>query len=370
MAAISKFEQHTYAGLHLEKLHTSRDDRVRTIRIDKLLELAEPALKALARTADQLLFAYVSDSDLKRLGIDAQVLPIVRLLTSETHLELLQTMLPEAQYAALYALACGMTVEEAWTEVVQYLPDEVPRRGVDPDDLVAAMERTPAQVAFVSGDDELRSILAHPFAAWRIFLHPAQRRMALETTYSGPAQVTGGAGTGKTITALHRAAYLAGRPAASSADQQPSILLTSFTRNLVDALGAQLPLIVSDDQVRARIDILNVDQLARRIVSQARGRHPAAANDHELRQKWAAAAAEARLPFAPVFLHREWEQVILAQDLPTEQAYLTCLRDCSAQPSRPGPTTCSSPAIRISASTRTASRWPASGSASAAAAAA
>ncbi|MGH3157819.1 MAG: UvrD-helicase domain-containing protein, partial [Streptosporangiaceae bacterium] len=33
-AAISKFEEHTHAGLHLEKLHTSKDPRVRTIRID------------------------------------------------------------------------------------------------------------------------------------------------------------------------------------------------------------------------------------------------------------------------------------------------------------------------------------------------
>jgi AAA domain/UvrD-like helicase C-terminal domain len=376
MAAISKFEEHTYAGLHLEKLHTSRDPRVRTIRVDNFwrgvvlapesgdtyclitvlphdkanafaashrfsvngalgilevrnedaLELLEPSLHALAKTADQFLFAHVSDSDLRRLGIDAQALPIVRLLTSEAHLEALQTMLPEVQYAALYALACGMTVEEAWTEVAQYLPDEAARRGVDPRDLVAAMERTPSQVAFVSGPEELRDILAHPFAAWRIFLHPAQRRMALETTYSGPAQVTGGAGTGKTITALHRAAHLAGHADASSAGEAPSILLTSFTRNLVAALAAQLPLVVGDSRLRARIEILNVDRLANRIVSEARGHYPATADAYQLRQKWAAAAAEAGLPFSAVFLEREWEQVILAQDLHTEQAYLTCLR--------------------------------------------
>ena len=51
---------------------------------------------------------------------------------------------------------------------------------------MAAMERIPSQVAFVSGPEELRDILAHRFAVWRIFLHPTQRRMALEMTYSGP----------------------------------------------------------------------------------------------------------------------------------------------------------------------------------------
>jgi len=31
-AAIGKFAEHTYAGMHLEKLQHSRDDRIRTIR--------------------------------------------------------------------------------------------------------------------------------------------------------------------------------------------------------------------------------------------------------------------------------------------------------------------------------------------------
>src|ERR1700751_4833101 len=31
--AIDKFTEHTYAGLHLEKLHKAKDDRIRTIRI-------------------------------------------------------------------------------------------------------------------------------------------------------------------------------------------------------------------------------------------------------------------------------------------------------------------------------------------------
>ena len=71
------------------------------------------------------------------------------------------------------------------------------------------MERTPGRVVFVKGNEELDKILEHPFAAWRIFLHPAQRKIAYAPRYAGPAQVTGGAGTGKTVTALHRAAYLA-----------------------------------------------------------------------------------------------------------------------------------------------------------------
>jgi hypothetical protein len=66
------------------------------------------------------------------------------------------------------------------------------------------MERTPGRVVFVKGNEDLDRILERPFAAWRIFLHPAQRKIAYALRYAGPAQVTGGVGTGKTVTAPGR----------------------------------------------------------------------------------------------------------------------------------------------------------------------
>lgn len=388
-AAMDKFAEHTQAGIHLEKLQHSRDSRVRTIRIDAFwrgvvlapesgdtyclitvlphdkanayatshrfsvnqaigvlevrdeaaLEQLKPSLEDVAKTAEKLLFSHVSDAEMKRLGVDEQIIPVVRLLTSDAHLEALQNVLPEAQYTALYALASGMTPDEAWAEVAQYLPAVVPRERVEPGDLVTAMERTPGQVAFISDRDELQRILAHPFAAWRVFLHPSQRKIAYQPSYSGPAQVTGGAGTGKTVTALHRAFYLARRYAEATgtgARQRPSdppILLTTFTRNLADALESQLALLIEDENVRNLVEATNVDRLAYRIVAKARGANPAIADNEQLRARWAAASpAETGLAFTPEFLRHEWEQVILAQDLHTEQAYLTCLRTGRGRP--------------------------------------
>ena len=386
-SAIGKFEAHTHAGLHLEKIHNSRDDRIRTIRVDAFwrgvvlapesgdtyclvtvmphdkanayaashrfsvnqvlgvlevrnetaLEQIQPSLANVAKTADTRLFAHVGDADLNRLGIDEHILPVVRLLSSEAHLEALQTVLPEAQYTALYALACGMTIEEAWREVAQYLPTEAQQEQVDTTDLVAAMERTPGQVVFVSGHEELQRILAHPFAAWRIFLSPAQHKIAYMPRYTGPAQVTGGAGTGKTVTALHRAAYLAEQARAQLFSAQPGgagppILLTTFTRNLAESLDTQFGLLAENDDVRRQVEILNVDRLAYRIVEHARGTRPAIVDERELSQRWSNATAEAGLTFTPTFLNREWEHVILAQDLHAEQQYLTCLRTGQGTP--------------------------------------
>jgi superfamily I DNA/RNA helicase len=190
------------------------------------------------------------------------------------------------------------------------------------------MESTPGRVVFVKGNEDLDKILEHPFAAWRIFLHPAQRNIAYAPRYAGSAQVTGGAGTGKTVTALHRAAYLARQATGqlSVGETAASVLLTTFTRNLADALLTQFELLIDDEDTRGQVEIRNVDSLAHGVVGQARGVKPVIIEGRELDVLWSAAVTEAGLPYAPTFLKREWEQVILAQDLRTEQEYLTASR--------------------------------------------
>ena len=314
-------------------------------RDEETIQQLRPSLQPTAEPDDRRLFADVTDASLTRLGVDAQVLPVVRLLASEADLERLQMALPDAQYAALYALSCGMTVDEAWAEVARLFPVGTPPEPVDQGDLVPAMERRPDQVTFVSGPQELPLILAHPFAAWRTFLHSSQREIAYRPSYAGPAQVTGGPGTGKTVTVLHRAAFLAaraamppevGQPATAGQASRPGpgaaqILVTTFNGNLAEALHAQLGLLIRDAAVRSRIEVLNVDRLAYGVVKQARG-HPVIADERVLRTRWAKAAADAGLAFTPAFGKNEWEQVILAQDLRTEQAYLACPRTGRGRP--------------------------------------
>ena len=373
-AAIDKFAAHTHAGLHLEKINHCKDDRIRTIRIDQswrgvvlapetgdtysllrvmphdkaieyagsrrftvnealgvvevrdqaALDQVQPALEQAATATDARLFAHVSDKDMARLGIDEHTRTIARLLTSDAHLDALERMIPEVQYNALYLLAGGLSVEEVWQEVAQ----DAPSTPVDTGNLVKAMERTPSRVVFIDSNDELDKILEHPFAKWRVFLHPAQRKIAYAPRYAGPVQVTGGAGTGKTVTALHRAAYLARKAGDHLAEQESarSVLVTTFTKNLAEALQSQFDLLVDDEAIRGRVEIRNVDSLAYRVIEQARGARPEIIEGRELDELWAAAAAEAGLAFPATFLNREWEQVILAQDLRTEEEYLTASR--------------------------------------------
>jgi len=82
---------------------------------------------------------------------------------------------------------------------------------IDPEDFAAAADRDESRARFyvVAGENDLQEILAAPLEQWRVFLHPAQRRLATRHV-NGPSRILGGAGTGKTVLAMHRARHLAG----------------------------------------------------------------------------------------------------------------------------------------------------------------
>lgn len=266
-AVMAKFQKLTVAelhadkGLHLEQLEKARDPRIRTIRItglwrgivlapddgsdtflllkimqqDKVIawavkrvftvnsatrglevrnvaaiEQLTPVFRQIAEKAPSLLFAKYSDTVLRDLGIDDEALPAARIIVDRTQLGAFAKLLPEDQFEVLYFLAEGFTSDEVWREVVAIRrPDEA--SAGDSEDLATAIANTQDRIALVSGPRELQDILTKPFSAWRIFLHPEQRRVAYRTSYSGPAQVSGGPGTGKTVVPLHRVKHLLGQ---------------------------------------------------------------------------------------------------------------------------------------------------------------
>jgi superfamily I DNA/RNA helicase len=130
----------------------------------------------------------------------------------------------------LVDLAAGDPAE-AIVERMQ-LEKATPDSGVDAD-VLESLKRPAAglQYAFIEDQEELRRVIERgDFGAWRIFLHPEQRRY-VERRYQGPFRLSGGAGTGKTVVLIHRARGLA--------RQHPDrrIVLTTFTTNLADALS-------------------------------------------------------------------------------------------------------------------------------------
>ncbi|MFF7282330.1 UvrD-helicase domain-containing protein [Streptomyces griseorubiginosus] len=375
-----KFAAATHTGLHLEKLTHQKDPRLRTIRItgfwrgvvlkgesgdsylllkvlphdkandwaakhrasvneatqgieirnDVALERATAGLRALAAEEPTRLFPHSDypDKVLRSLGVDEEILPIIRLIPDEDHLEALHKVLPEHQYDVLLGLATGMKPEAIDRELVQAYARTAARTPAadDGDELGTAMARSRGRVALVSGPVELQGILERPFDAWRVFLHPSQYRVAYHEGYAGPARVTGGPGTGKTVVALHRAYHLARQLPEGAPDG--CVLLTTFTKDLAAELERCLTLLVEEEEVRARIRVVNVDALANEIVRADRGGAPLKLvfDQKEITARWTRIARRLGIDFTDVFLDQEWRQIVLAQTLTEPEEYLKAPR--------------------------------------------
>ncbi|MET9131436.1 UvrD-helicase domain-containing protein [Streptomyces antibioticus] len=369
--AMSAAELNADKGLHLESVHNARDPRMRTIRITdfwrgvvlapddgsdmfllvhvlphddayawaaKRLYSANSATRALevrnavaldeltplyetaARTAPRLLFTHVSDGTLRELGIDDQVLRAARSLVDKAQLEAFSTLLPEDQLEVLQYLAEGFGPEEVYRDVVAVRrPADAPAEPVE--DLATVITNTSARIRLVTGPRELEEMLAKPFAAWRVFLHPSQRRVAYRTSYGGPVQVTGGPGTGKTVAALHRVKHLLGR------SEDSRILLTTYTNALAAGLREMLGLLLDEDEkLLARVDVTTVDALANGVVRAHSAGVPKPVGDREQRQLWEKVVRQLDLAFTDRFLAQEYRHVVLGQNLRDLDAYLGASR--------------------------------------------
>ena len=217
------------------------------------------------------------------------------------------------------------------------------------DDVLAALKHPAAQMefAFIEDDDALRAAIENPdFAAWRIFLHPAQREYTTRN-FNGPFRLSGGAGTGKTVVLLHRARELHRR------NPDARIVLTTYNRTLADALKNQLAVldpgvVVATDLGAPGIYIAGVDSIATRVlgtfadllgdsdsgpgpVTQVLGSRSVQVNKRSHKQTWTNAVdghggelgSELR---APAFFEAEYATVVLPNLVTTREEFLKVRR--------------------------------------------
>lgn len=162
--------------------------------------------------------------------------------------------------------------------------------------------------------EELERALEFPWEQWMVFLHPEQREW-VEREFNGPARVSGSAGTGKTIVALHRAVHLARR------HEDARVLLTTFTHTLANALRNRLRRLVGNEpRVFERIEVEALEGLAMRLHSRLIG-PVELATDKDVSSAIAVAQSEAEQSFTPRYVRDEWDQVIDAWQIPSLPEY-------------------------------------------------
>src|SRR5664280_154699 len=221
-------------------------ERVQEIAVPVYVPATERPQEGQKGVRHEPVFASLSDEELLGFGVPPEWLPDARNATEETVLTLADHLPAEAA-EALLELATG----------------GIPKRPVPPTPVpvVDPFEHPDALRRFrvVESREELERALESPWERWAVFLHPAQREL-VERRFGGPARIAGSAGTGKTVVAIHRAAYLA------KANPQARLLLTTFSSALANALRGKLGLLIGNEpRLRERIDVEALDSVVRRL---------------------------------------------------------------------------------------------------------
>lgn len=245
-----------------------------------------------------LLFAGFSTDDILNLGVPSEWVADVLQANEDLLLDLADHLPREASEALL---------ELATTGAKPKPPAPAPTA-------IAPFEHPDAQRRFrvMKNLEELQRALEYPWDKWTIFLHPAQRLM-VEKDYSGPARVSGSAGTGKTIVALHRAVHLV------RSNPDARVLLTTFSEAMADALRIRVrSLIGNEPSLGERLDVYALDAIALRLYEVHWGK-PNLAGAETIKSLLATKAQGQ--PFTPAFLWAEWNDVIDAWQLRTWEQY-------------------------------------------------
>ena len=277
-------------------------ETVREVPVPRYVEVdvpaaaeSEPASRPATRTP---LFAGASDDYLLGYGVPVEWLGDVRAVTEDTLLDLADHLPAEAAEALLQLATGGAPVVPAAAVADPFAhPDAQRRFRVMAD--VEALERA----------------LDYPWEKWTVFLHPAQRQL-VERDYNGPARVSGSAGTGKTIVALHRAVHLA------RTHPESRVLLATFSEALATALRARLTrLIGNEPKVAERLEVHAMSGIGRRLYAARVGRLDLAADEDVRTLLDRAAAGIEGHRFSAHFLWTEWSTVVDAWQLESWGAY-------------------------------------------------
>jgi len=262
----------------------------------------------------------LDDTRLLKIGVPEAMLETVMALNNEAQLHALNGALPVEAYEALELFAGGVD----WQDILsEYSVEETEQ--VDVEDFGKAIDREGSKRRFhiVASEEELQRILAAPLEKWRVYLHPSQRKL-VERDWNGPVRVTGGAGTGKTVVAMHRAVWLV----KNSLIEDGKVLFLTYNTNLAGDIAENLQKICSPEEF-AKIEVINIDAWVSRYLKSMRYTSRIV-HGGQLDDLWkdvydgGGSVPGKSLPLS--FFMEEWERIILPKRINSRQEYLKVSR--------------------------------------------
>ena len=279
-------------------------------------------------TSTATLFNNYSHQQLTSLGISKRYVDLVKLVDNEETFATLQELLPPRAFSYLSMLLDPFnSYEEVHRLSQNELAYQLSSATTELSDLPEVVENkvNQEQLFVLTEDEDLDWILNKPLDLWRVFLHSSQREI-VERSVHGSVRVLGGAGTGKTVVALHRIKWLTNR-----LKEDEKILFVTYTTTLVADLQLQLKLLISEEMM-SKVEVKTVDSWLRDYYKRYETEEIAYwgqkenQSSKELQKAWQQALEQAPTTKSSDFLRMEWEQVILAQGVNDLSSYLFASR--------------------------------------------
>jgi superfamily I DNA/RNA helicase/mRNA-degrading endonuclease RelE of RelBE toxin-antitoxin system len=270
---------------------------------------------------EQGMLRYYTDQQLIQSGVPDGLLPALRRCKTDDDLERLLDRLPSEIAQRVLELWTGEPLAVPAHHPTEQAPEMPPAPLPEASSVTVAVQRPGNARHFVviSSQEELEQALKYPLELWRVFLHPEQKDI-VRKHFDGPALVSGGAGTGKTVVGLHRARYLAAEVFTAPQDR---VLLTTFTINLADNLSRLMDsLCEGDPTTRHRIEVTHVHSLVAAVRNQAREPFDILGEDQAQQLMSAAVQRYDTLGLSASFYLAEWQEVVQEREALTEDAYL------------------------------------------------
>ena len=187
-------------------------------------------------------FTNIPEEKMLKIGVPQELIAQVMQIKSLDDLDPLEEFLPSDAYENIFNLLDGEDIDNIIAEIVEG------QAKADEDQLLSNNNKR--RFVELTDDEDLQRILDNDMDKWQLFLHPSQQKL-VDADYKGTMKVSGGAGTGKTVAALHRLKHLCENPDAK-------VLFTTYTRTLKENLDE---LIKKMDICRSRCTLNNIDQV-------------------------------------------------------------------------------------------------------------
>lgn len=335
------------SGQDLLFLHVNEHDKAyrwasnRSVRIDlktnriRVVEEVPVEVSSISPEPIKIgLFHSHKDKELVSYGIMPEEINLIRTISDEAGLEARQDDLDATTCEILFALAAGYG-NDAIRELLGTNTDEDKNDALVEDlsfgEAIDTVESR--QTIFIpESEGELRKFLEGDLEGWRVFLHPEQRRFAYRN-YNGPAMIRGGAGTGKTVVAMHRAKHLADLISKDPSKKGKRVLVTTFTKNLALDIEANLNTLCPEhlESASPRIEVINLDAWVSTFLKRRNFDRKVAYFSDEMKridELWAEVFDQRGCPegLSEEFVRAEWAQIIQAKGIDNQKAYLKISR--------------------------------------------